>query len=605
MANIFEKFKMKSAIDTRTKLNLDSTHITTTNWMTPSVIFSKEMVPSEKINIHTETFTRLSPLAVPTFGRANIYNRAFFVPFRTIFPAWNDFITDTKHVWEGSTAASTVTNVPVVSNDVLVTSLLNNAYVASATSADTYDIAARVSTGNTNITYYKLRPTGRKALKLIESLGYKINWDVRDTTVMSLLPLLAYAKVIMDWYWSAQYATTLEYDSIIKLFTTNSGVLDYTRAGMDVGFIINACLTNTYDGSYLTSAWDNPVAPTTNSFSNITLPDIQNDYPFSASVGSATIVNGNYASNTRNSNGTPTLYATTPSGNELELSYRLNQYMLEGLKKLTDWMKRNQLSGTRAMERYLARYGKQLSPEKLNRSVYLGTQEIPIQFGDVTSQADTDGASLGQLAGKGLGYSNDGNFSYETEEFGIIIIINTVQPKVGYYQGQNRNTMHVTKTDYFQPEFDSLGTQAISAREAYVPMDVSGLTSTSGLTNVIFGYTPRYAEYKIGYDMVTGDYRYKSTGVGKNAWHLMREFDSDSFGNNVNNIKHSLNFVKTSDNAQYNRIFQQTGEKADNFDMIHQFSIETMVPMKPLYETYEFDNKGEDILMDANGAKVN
>ena len=119
MASFLDKIQVNTAIENRTKLDLGCDHITTANFMQYNVAWCKELVPKEKISVNMETFTRLNPMPVPTFGRAKINNRAFFVPFRTIFPAWNDFITDARHAYADNVMRE-VSTVPLVSNASLV-----------------------------------------------------------------------------------------------------------------------------------------------------------------------------------------------------------------------------------------------------------------------------------------------------------------------------------------------------------------------------------------------------------------------------------------------------------------------------------------------------
>ena len=67
MASFLDKFKVTTGIDKNTPLDLSCIHLTTANWMQGSPVYIKEMVPGESIKVHQETFTRLAPLAVPTF----------------------------------------------------------------------------------------------------------------------------------------------------------------------------------------------------------------------------------------------------------------------------------------------------------------------------------------------------------------------------------------------------------------------------------------------------------------------------------------------------------------------------------------------------------
>ena len=596
MASFLDKIKVKTAVEDRVKLDLGCDHITTANFMQYNVAWCKELVPKEKISVSMETFTRLNPMPVPTFGRAKINNRAFFVPFRTIFPGWNDFITDAQHTFaSGNTAV--IDRVPYIKNYDLVQFIAGiegdnaTAYVEIADSGNA-DIVLRDSADSSS-TQLKLTAKGRQAIKVLESLGYKIIWDYNDeTTVYSALPILAMAKVYVDWYFPSAYVGTgglinrvesLFFRDVLDNDTGefSGGVL--TQYDMDDIFQLILGGVN-YDSDYFVSAWDNPVAPNNNTYSGITMTD------------PTTGLGSTISTDTIGASGTP----TTEGGSAL------SQWLIDGLKSLTDYMKRHQLVGARALDRYLARFGVNLSAEKLRRSVYLGSGYENIQFGDVMSTADTDGASLGNYAGKGIGYGT-ANFDYETDEYGIMIIISSIVPKAGYYQGINRNVMHLGKLDYWTPEFDNLGTQAISKSELYVPFgsntnDAETPIDTQGLVDGVFGWTPRYAEYKIGRDMLTGDFRYDSMNAGQEAWHTMRELSYS----NVVDIVHNVNFVSGQDAAQYSRIFYNTdAEAADKFNVIYHFEVASWSPMKALFDTYEFDSKGGSVTEDANGVKMN
>ena len=126
MANFLNKLKINSAVDSRTKFDLGCDHITTANWMEYSIAYNKELVPREKIDVNMETFFRMLPLAKPTFGRASVNNRAFFVPYRTVWYGWDDFITDAPHVayGNGSGSSGLVSQVPVIENGLVVGAFL-------------------------------------------------------------------------------------------------------------------------------------------------------------------------------------------------------------------------------------------------------------------------------------------------------------------------------------------------------------------------------------------------------------------------------------------------------------------------------------------------
>ena len=301
---------------------------------------------------------------------------------------------------------------------------------------------------------------------------------------------------------------------------------------------------------------------------------------------------------------------------------RITQFGLDALKALTDYVKRHQLVGARALDRLYARFGKSLDSAKLDRSSYIGAQNIPLQFGDVMSHAATQDDFLGSYAGKGIAYGADGNFEFSTDEYGYFVIISSIVPQIGYYQGVDRTNLHLGRTDFWTPEFDQIGNQAIAKMELISPMNPyaeinedtqsgdPGNFATLDTVEGIFGYTPRYSEYKIGRDKLTGDFRYASkNGVGdtSSAWHLFRNVGAYA-DQGPAYLKHNRYFVTGDDWAQYNRVFNYTNSGVDKFYMIHTFNVTSNSPMHSLYDTYKFENEDEGakkVVADVNGVKVN
>lgn len=311
---------------------------------------------------------------------------------------------------------------------------------------------------------------------------------------------------------------------------------------------------------------------------------------------------------------TPYVNGTISSnGNYQAIATPISQYLLNSLRALTDYMKRHQLVGSKAADRYLARFGKALAAEKINRSVYLGAHMQDIQIGDIMSTADSDGAQLGAYAGKGMSYGN-GGFEYDTDEYGLFIVLSSLVPAVGYFQGIDRNVQHVSKLDFWTPEFDSLGSQAVGAMELYVPTHFGN--SYVGLDSQVFGYLPTYYEYKVKNDKVTGNFRVNSINGSHplsdsgfnaaNSWYLMRVFDNTDY-TAADEIVHGPAFVDgKSDFSQYKRIFYDVkASSPDNFTVIHNFEIASFAPMKSLFDSYEFEDKGKKVTEDVNGVKMN
>lgn len=650
MASYLDKAQINTAITENTKLDLGHQHITTADFMQNNVAYIHEMVPGEKIDVNMESFARLNPLPVPTFGRASMRNRAYFVPFRTIFRGWNDFITDAPHIWSDSKMNSALlTSVPTVTNAVLASMFLQ-AYAQDIQSISDGDLMYDANVVNPltdafdiydGQRYLSFTQEGRQYFKVIESLGYKINWDTSDNKVYSALPLLAIGKLACDWYYPQPYTGTAEYNNVLRLCNMDTGVPSLT--GTDVYNILKLAAYVQYDSDYFVSAFDLPNQPVADAHSDFKLVNLDSGEWSTINGAGATargMVSNNSAAWTAAGYNagegvfsadapfiSPTIRGTLQNGNAYVTSPGISEYLLHALHAMTDYMKRHQLAGSRAFDRYLARFGKALPAEKMNRSNYLGAAMQDIQIGDIMSTADTSGAQLGAYAGKGMTYGN-GHFEFSTDEFGYFIILSSIVPASGYFQGIDRQTLRTTKLSFWTPEYDSLGNQPITGDELYISQNTTtnGVgTFNTNLHDKVFGFTPRYADYKVAHDYLTGNFRINSlngtnaynAALGFNAadsWHLMRTFDDLDFATNgtmnADNVVHSVNFMKSKDWSQYKRIFYADSsvlpeQLPDNFTVIHNFEIAAYAPMKALYDTYEFEDKGKKVTLDVNGVKMN
>lgn len=616
MSNIVAKIRQRIAQKSDNKFNLTCDHITTTDFFKIQPVYFKEMVPGEKIQIHQSTFTRLSPLVNPMYGRCKIVNRAFFVPMRTIWQYWNEFITDTPVFADNSNQI--LSSVPVLSSFTIYWIFADNAYFATPSTYSSYDFKFnQYSDGDYVIRYYKFTAAGRKLWTILCSLGYRhtlgscgfrAGQPIMAPQLFSALPLLAYLKIYYDWYRNMGYSTSGLATLLGRAFTsTPSNTVDSSTWSTALKEVVNA----QYDKDYFTSAWDTPVSPNDDVHSSVILGD--------PTYASDSVSNNGGNSSTPGTRNSPLLTAGVNNS-----SASFSQYAIDALKKLTDYMKRHQLAGSQAMDRMLARFGVKPSDAALKRSVYLGKDDVNVQIADVMANAtSTDGAGktsvLGDYAGKGVGFSGNGFFECSTNEYGYIVIISVLQPHVGYVQGWNRYNLHLNKLDFFTPEFDSLGVQAISRGELI--SDYSGaeqgkyagdasVTSANydALYNGVFGYTSRYAEYKVQQDNLTGDFTIPTRNAGLQTWHLFRMIDGQDVTaadpDTLVNVSHNAEFC-TGEQSQYDRVFSLTSSDYDHFINVHHFDIVDYAPMSKLFDDYEFDGGDKNVTIEVNGTQLN
>lgn len=582
------KVNIQTAVKKSRSFDLSCQHLTTATFMRPSVVYAKEF-PKAHVKANVKSYTRLDPLLKPVLGSVQFHNRAFFVPYRTIWPCWNEFITNAPfNTPEGTLVLDMVPRIPATS--------ITDALVAQSTLTNALSYDFQVSTGGSEY-FYTLTAQGRQYYKILTQLGYPLYGSGRESdpiteTYYSALPLLAFCKVFLDWYFPAQYAHSGISASVDGYFQRN---YQYDLSPRELGNLLDFVSYAYYGNDYFTSAFDNPVAPANGTSSSMAF---LSDITSSRAPGGASSIGYDDVYST------PYLYTARSAGDVVSLApQRLSQYIVDALKAVTNYQKRHQLVGARALDRYLADFGVALSAEKLRRSVYIKSNSFPIQFSEVLSNTDnavsTDssysGAVLGDYAGKGVGYGAGFSFDYDGDEFGMLIVVNTVEPDIAYDSGFDRNVVHTGVLDFFQPEFESLGTQVVYRGELSLDTD-----SAVSPTESIFGFLPRYAEYKVGRDVVSGNFKVKTKQTSYLPWSTLRQVNPSSYSS------HSLDFMRGTDNVQYLRIFYGDGkEEFDPFVVVYRIDIDAMLEAKPLYDTFDFDEEeGQEITMQPNGVQV-
>ena len=611
MSNIVSKIRQRIALKDKNKFDLSCDHFSTGDFMQLNPVFIQEMVPGESINVKEQVFTRLAPLVKPMYGRARIEIRKFFVPMRTIMKGWNEYITDT-------TVDGVFPSLPTIAlhhiSSALTNSIFSTELTGSASSSTSYDFNNGAS--GSSLKKYRFTPLGKQVWKILNSLGYKfpIAYWIGNTSVtntsdrVSALPLLAFIKIYSDWFKNQAYndatffglfegigSTTL--DSVTKLVSV------FRRIG-------KVC----YDKDELfVSAWDRPTAPNDGLVSSNVIQDITDDS--TGAYGSAV---RNFTTATNTNPTTPAIQNKSTSGSPAVQN--LTQYMIDSLKALTDYVKRHQIAGGLAMDRMMARFGMKPSDAAFKRSIYLGKNSVDIQIADVMATANgTDSfaqnSAVGDYAGKGLGY-NDGAISYKTDEYGYLLFTASIIPSAHYVQGMQPQAFRGLngRLDFFTPEFDGIGVDAIPRKQLMA--DYNGYNANSHLTGLtyaaamegVFGFVPRYANYKASFDNLTGDFVVPSLNAASSndVWHLNRMFDPVNVP--LSSITHNLDFVTGTDSGQYDRIFAIQGEtnnsRYDHFFTIYHFQVESWKPMKKLFDDYDFDG-GKDVTLEVNGTQLN
>ena len=223
-----------------------------------------------------------------------------------------------------------------------------------------------------------------------------------------------------------------------------------------------------------------------------------------------------------------------PAFEEYQTEHRpqINQVALDFLSRLYDFVTRNNIVGNRFADRIFAKFGIGSRQSDPDMAQFIGQHIQPLRIADVTAMSAAEGQDLGDLAGKmfSQGNGNLGKFD-SIDEFGYILTLTFVQPKVGYYQGRRRWVTCNGQFDFYQPEFD-MQMRAIRNDELFAdftsPVDYNAGYTYGGNPSKVFAFAPNYSEYKKGDAYLTGDFRIKSLRRNMDAYHLFRDIPMPS-----------------------------------------------------------------------------
>lgn len=568
----------------REHIALPSRVITTNDFGFCLPIFAREVIPGDQWHLDISSFLRLSPLSVPTYASIRQTVRAFYVRFSSVWLPWNDFYAGRPYVNNG--VSYNIETVPQIGNDVIVDFFAKNSNEITQGTAD-FTALVRTSPEEEVLKMYRFKDDYRRMYSLLLNLGYKINWVsyaangqmVPDGTKFSLLPLLCYLRAYYDYYLPSRYTNT---STLRQIFDKVS----YEPADLQtvLGYVRDTLYCN-FDSDYFTSSWLNPNSPLNQGDTT--------QYAFADASVWPSNTNFVYANNAQ----TPELMSQV-SKNQAHIT----QDSLNLLKAAYNWVVRQGLSGQRYFEQIFAQYGIKLPNILTRRCEFLGSTTSTVMTQDVTSTASTQVGetvtALGDYAGKGHAASQGSNIKLDANDYGMIICIHNIIPDGGYVQGRNREVMHLNRYDYFQPEFDCVGMQAVRNDELFAMSDSGADVTKDHQPDGVFGFLPRYSEYRRPYDNLSGDFVVASRNTGMNAYHSFRIFDptelSQSFP--VNDIHFRQIRPDRDYEKPFSRIFNLTDDSYDHFICVFNIDAKVFRYMRTFQTSYLENLDGNNVV---------
>ena len=422
----------------------------------------EEILPHDTIKLSTELFTRFTALISPAFQRCDARIEYFFVPNRLVWDDWEKFISNQMVNGTPQNYVKPYILLDDVLQDMVENSLFD--YLG-------FPVAFKDANG---------------------TMHYPTN--VLGSNKVDVMPLRAYYKIWHDWYRDENMELGGEP-------RTNGGQI--TRSAEQAIWYLQS---RSYPRDYFTSAL--PFAQGGEA------PRVPLQYPVRATGSNGFQLHVDRSGALTGDGGWVKAGTAVPRFS-FDNNNTIQGPTVEELRRtsaIQRWLEKNIRFGSRYVESIAAHFGIRPEDYRLDRAEYLGGGKVNVRISEVLQTSESGNTPLGDDGGHAIASGAARMRDYTAKEHGFLFGLLSFVPKASYGQGWPRKFNRWNATDYAFPEFDNLGEQPLYNQEIW-SYDSNG--------SAVFGYKPRFDEYKHSYDRYCGQFRSNLA-----FWHLGRIFVS-------------------------------------------------------------------------------
>lgn len=537
-------------------------------------VFTQEVQPNDHVTIKTSNFTRTAPLNSAAYVDIREQVDYFFVPYRLLWSFWPHFISRTndynselltshsnlvagRAAKVGNRSGSVPTSIPMLKGEDIYylyyaknivdpnnrTNEPNPSFIGDK--GDLFGIKKKYNAvrllnllgygydglgnefrtatppGGTHTTTAKDREEFEKkrqeqkdgrSFDKVHS-GKEQSEDLIKSQSYNPFRLLAYQKIFNDYYRRDDYlgsdVSSFNIDAALGGSISRdsvSNIIEMRYLPLKRDYFTNVYPSNIYfggitDSDHFSHGVDETKLNLINNYLGITptvSQEVKNHGGYSVGVNLDEI---------------KTRYNSVLSTASLR-----NAYAIEKLLTLMN------VAGKNYRDQMETRWGIKTHTDTPDHALYIGSHNSKIQINEVVATSDSENtvsrSSLGEIVGRGLGAAQGDTISFDAKEHGIIMGIYSCYSQTLYNShGVDRFNFKFGFADYYQPEFDNLGMQALVSSEIFND-DPQG-------DHGFIGWQPRYSEYKTALDKVYGAFQSRGTKSFWTAPLLVQNFQKD------------------------------------------------------------------------------